>query len=95
MNPRKFIIRETALLGAGELLCVAAMVGVFAMLGNLDYRVILGGVLGALIAVGNFFFMAVGVTLAAVTAKPETRRALEAAGAKVVAVGEPMPSPCF
>ena len=74
MNPRKFIIRETALLGAGELLCVAAMVGIFAMLGSFDYTVVLGGVLGALIAVGNFFFMAVGVTLAADRAESQDVR---------------------
>ena len=65
MNPRKFILRETALLGVGELVCVAAMVGVFAMLGNFDYTVILGGVIGALIAVGNFFFMAIASNAAA------------------------------
>ena len=65
MNPRKFIIRETALLGVGELVCVAAMAGIFAMLGNFDYTVILGGVIGALIAVGNFFFMAIASNAAA------------------------------
>ena len=65
MNPRKFILRETALLGAGELVCVAAMTGVFAMLGYFDYTVILGGVIGALIAVGNFFFMAIASNAAA------------------------------
>lgn len=65
MNPRKFILRETALLGAGELVCVAAMVGIFAMLGYFDYTVVLGGVIGALIAVGNFFFMAIASNAAA------------------------------
>lgn len=59
MNPRKFIIRETALLGAGELVCAAAMVGIFAMLGYFDYTVILGAIIGVLLAVGNFFFMAI------------------------------------
>ena len=65
MNPRKFILRETALLGAGELACVAAMAGVFAMLGHFDYTVILGGLIGGLIAVGNFFFMAIASNAAA------------------------------
>ena len=65
MNPRKFILRETALLGAGELICVAAMVGIFAMLGYFDYTVVLGGVLGALLAVGNFLFMAIVTNSAA------------------------------
>ena len=65
MNPRKFIIRETALLAAGELACAAAMVGIFAMLGYFDYTVILGAVIGVLIAVGNFFFMAIASNAAA------------------------------
>lgn len=59
MNTRKFILRETALLAIAELVCVAAMVGVFALLGYFDYKVILGGVIGALLALGNFFFMAI------------------------------------
>jgi hypothetical protein len=65
MNPRQFIIRQTALLALGEALCVAAMAGIFAMLSAFDYKVILGGALGALIAVGNFFFMAIASDAAA------------------------------
>lgn len=59
MNSRKFILRETAFLAIGELICIAAMIGVFAMLGYLDYKVIVGGVIGGILAVGNFFFMAI------------------------------------
>lgn len=59
MNTRKFIIRETLFLAIGELICTAAMIGVFAMLGYFDYKVVLGGVIGAILAVGNFFFMAI------------------------------------
>lgn len=59
MNTRKFILRETAFLAIGELICTAAMVGIFALLGYFDYKVVLGGVFGCLIAVGNFFLMAV------------------------------------
>lgn len=65
MKSRKFIIRETLLLLLGELLCVAAMAGIFAMLGYFDYKVIVGGILGAILAVGNFFFMAVASDAAA------------------------------
>lgn len=65
MNSRKFILRETALLLLGEAVCVAAMAGVFALLGSLDYKVILGGALGALLAVGNFFVMAIASDAAA------------------------------
>jgi len=59
MNVRKFILQETALLALGELICSAATVGVFALLGNFSYKVILGAVVGCILAVGNFFFMAI------------------------------------
>lgn len=92
MNPRKFIIRETALLGAGELVCVAAMAGIFAMLGRFDYTVILGGIIGALIAVGNFFFMAIASNAAADKAMEDdvkTGKSMVKAsyGARLVAIG--------
>ena len=65
MNTRKFILRETAVLAIGELLCSAAMVGVFALLGYFDYKVIVGGVIGSALAIGNFFFMAIASNAAA------------------------------
>ncbi len=65
MNTRKFILRETGLLALGQLICVAAMAGLFALLGYLDYTVVLGGILGAVIAVGNFFLMAIASNAAA------------------------------
>ena len=65
MNVRKFILRETALLAAVEAVCIAAMIGVFALLGYFDYKVALGGILGGILAIGNFFFMAVSSDAAA------------------------------
>ena len=65
MNVRKFILRETALLALGELVCSAAIVGVFAMLGHFSYKVILGAAIGVILAVGNFFFMAIASNAAA------------------------------
>lgn len=65
MNARKFILRQTALLSLGELICIGAMIGIFALLGHFDYTVVLGGVLGGLLAVGNFFFMAIASDAAA------------------------------
>ena len=65
MDSKKLVWRETGVVAAGVLLCTAVMVGVFAMLGKFDISVLLGGAAGALLAVGNFFFMAVGITLAA------------------------------
>lgn len=65
MDSKKMVLKETGVVAAGQLVCVAAMTGVFALLGYFDYTVILGGVAGALTAILNFFFMAVGISLAA------------------------------
>ena len=65
MDSRKYVFKETLTIAIGEAICVAVMLGVFALLGKFDRSVVLGGILGGLIAVGNFFFMAVGTALAA------------------------------
>ena len=65
MDSRKYVFKETLIIAAGEAICVAVMLGVFALLGKFDSSVVLGGILGGVIAVANFFFMAVGTALAA------------------------------
>ena len=65
MNSRKYVIQETLRVALGVAVCVAAMIGIFALLGQFSREVVLGGIVGGLVAVANFFFMAVGVTLAA------------------------------
>lgn len=65
MDSRKYVLKETLYIAAGEAICVAAMIGIFALLGQYSREVLLGGIVGGLVAVANFFFMAVGVTLAA------------------------------
>ena len=65
MNSRKIVLRETAIIAAGELICSALMVGVFALLGYFEVNVLLGAVAGCFIMVANYFFMAVTVDLAA------------------------------
>lgn len=65
MDSNKIVWRETAVVALGVALCTALMVAVFALLGKFDLSVLLGGAVGALLAIGNFFFMAVGITLAA------------------------------
>ena len=52
MDSRKFVLTETAIVLAGEIIGSAAMVGVFALV-------------GALAATLNFFFMALFATMAA------------------------------
>ena len=65
MDSRKFILRKTAIIAAGQAVCVAIMIGVFYLLGYYNRSVLLGGIFGGVIALGNFFVMAVCADLAA------------------------------
>ena len=65
IDSRKFILKKTAIIALGQALCVAVMIGIFALLGYYDRSVLLGGIFGGVIAVGNFFVMAVCADLAA------------------------------
>ena len=61
---RKLVLKETALIAAGEILCVAIMCVVYALIGKFQISVLLGGLAGLLVATGNFFALAVVATLA-------------------------------
>jgi len=63
-DSRKLVFKETAFIAIGELICVALMCGVYALLGKFSIRVVLGGLVGLLVATGNFFALAVVATLA-------------------------------
>ena len=65
MDSRKIVFKETAVVAIGEIICVGLMLAVFAMLGKFDSTVLLGGIIGGVLTVANFFFMAVGTSLAA------------------------------
>lgn len=65
METRNYVLKQTAIVALGQALCVAAMLGIFALLGYFDYTVVLGGLMGAVVAVLNFLFMAIGISLAA------------------------------
>jgi len=65
MEYRKHIFVQTGAVALGQTLCVGLMFGVFALLGKWNYGVLLGGILGGVLSVANFFFMAVGASLAA------------------------------
>ena len=65
IESRKVVLKETAIIAAGELVCVALMCVVYALLGKFGMDVLLGGLVGTLLATGNFFFLAVVATLAA------------------------------
>lgn len=65
MDHRKFILRQTGIVAAGEAVGVAAMIGIFALLGSYDATVLLGGIVGGVMTVLNFFVMALTVNIAA------------------------------
>lgn len=64
MDSRKFVLKQTAIIALGQALCVGAMVGIFALLGQFDTSVLWGGIVGGGLAVLNFFAMAVGAMVA-------------------------------
>lgn len=65
MDSRKIVFRETAVVAAGEIVGVAVMYAVFALLGYFDRAVLFGGLIGGGMAILNFLFMAIGASLAA------------------------------
>lgn len=65
MESRKIVFQETLTVAMGVALCAAVMVGIFALLGYFDMNVVWGAVAGSLIAICNFFAMAMTTTLAA------------------------------
>lgn len=65
LESRKIVLRETAVIAAGEAVCCAIMVGIFALLGQFAMDVLWGALAGFALTVGNFFVMAVGTSLAA------------------------------
>ena len=62
---RKIVWKQTAAIAVGQIICLGIMYGVYALLHKLALPVILGGAMGTVLAVGNFFFMAMIATLAA------------------------------
>ena len=65
MDSRKIVLKETAVVAVGQVICVAVMLGVFALLHKFDRSVLLGGIFGGLLSVLNFFFMSLTVMAAA------------------------------
>ena len=46
-NEKSQVYRELLIFALGELICLALMLGIFALLGRLDGKVLLGGAIGA------------------------------------------------
>lgn len=64
MDSRKVVFTEVAIVALGEVIGVAAMLGIYALLGQFSLPVLWGGIIGGVLAVLNFFLMAVFVSLA-------------------------------
>lgn len=64
-DSRKYVLKQTLLVLIGEAVGIALMYGVYALLRKFSVAVLLGGIAGAVLAAGNFFFMAMMATLAA------------------------------
>lgn len=65
MDSRKIVWKECGIVALGVTVCTGLMFGVYALIGRFATSVLLGGLAGILVAVANFFFMAVLVSLAA------------------------------
>lgn len=92
MDSRKIVYKETAVIAIGEVVLSAVMVGVFAGLGYFQWNVLWGALAGCLAMIGNHFFLAVTVSLAADRAQagdPKgAERSIQLSGiVRLVAVG--------
>jgi len=65
MDSRKFVLRETGIVALGTVVGSLIMLGIFALLSEFDRAVLLGGIFGCIVAILNFFFMAMVADLAA------------------------------
>lgn len=65
MESRKIALHETCIVAIGVAICVGLMFGIYALIGRFSMAVLLGGLVGGLVSVLNFFFMAIVATLAA------------------------------
>ena len=65
MDVRKFIAKKLIMMGISECVLVAIMSLVFVALNKFDMTVLIGGIAGAILALANFFFMALAADSAA------------------------------
>lgn len=78
MDMRKYVLRQTGIVALGEAIGVAILCGIFALLSKFDTSVLLGGIVGGVVAVANFFVMAIGVNIAADKATDQNVKSAQA-----------------
>ena len=59
------ILKETAKIGLGMSICVACMIGVYALIGKYDLSVLLGAIVGGALAMGYYVSMVICADIAA------------------------------
>lgn len=64
MDTRKYVLKETGILLLGQAVCIGVMFGFFALLHAFDRTVLLGGIVGGLLATINFFAMSIAAVIA-------------------------------
>ena len=62
---RQEVLQQTGLIAIGQVVGTGIMIGVFVLLQKFNMTVVWGALVGNLLAIGNFFFMALIATLAA------------------------------
>ncbi len=65
MDSKKIVYKETGIVVIGQVIFLALTFGIFALLHKFDVSVLLGGLVGSVMAIANFLFMAIGTSLAA------------------------------
>ena len=86
MESRKIALHETGIVAIGVAVCVGLMFGIYALIGRFSVAVLLGGLVGGLISVANFFAMAIVATLAADRAEKQD----VAGGQKMISSSSPL-----
>lgn len=61
-NNKNPVIRATLGLALGMVICLAVMLGVYWLIGKFELLILISGAVGTAVAIGNFFFMAVGLS---------------------------------
>lgn len=61
-NNKNSVIRATLGLALGMVICLAVMLGVYWLIGKFKLLILISGAVGTAVAIGNFFFMAVGLS---------------------------------
>lgn len=87
MDSRKYILKQLLMVAAVLAACVGIMYGVFALLSKFSMQVLLGGIVGYVLALGYFFFMNIGNARIAEEDADATRAKVMAQGGMLLRYG--------